>query len=461
MQPRELVTELQEAKVMRAIYSERQLNEVMVDFWQNHFNVFVGKGADKFLMTAYDRDTIRPHAMGKFKDLLLATAESPAMLFYLDNWMNSTPNVDFATVAREVRGQGMPVPIGRPGLGTGVGAGIGVGARQIERMQQRQQRQQQQQAKNGKVPGANAKRKLGINENYAREIMELHTLGVNGGYTQKDVIEVAKCLTGWSIRQPRNDGEFVFRDVMHDHGEKTVLGHKINAGGMKDGLEVIDLLAHQPATANFISTKLVRRFVSDDPPASLVNKVAQTYTATDGDIKAMLKTIFTSSEFNSPEAYRAKMKNPLEMAISAVRVLGADSTDATAVARQIGRMGMPLYQAQPPTGYPDVAESWVNTGLLLERMNFSLQLAANRVPGVSVDLKHLVPGANVQQPNTYIDHLVKVVLNGNASQQTREALTKSLPDMNERINVNGVVAENAPLIKTVALLLGSPEFQRR
>jgi uncharacterized protein (DUF1800 family) len=291
--------------------------------------------------------------------------------------------------------------------------------------------------------------------------MHLNTLGVNGGYTQTDVINVAKCLTGWSIRQPRADGEFIFRPVMHDNGEKTVLGHKITAGGMKDGLEVIDLLAHQPATAKFISTKLVRRFVSDNPPEALVNKVAQTYTSTDGDIKAMLKTIFTSPEFNSQEAYRAKMKTPLEMAISAVRVLGADSSDATAVARQIGRMGMPLYQAQPPTGYPDVAESWVNTGLLLERMNFSLQLAANRLPGVSVDLKQLVPGANVQEPNTYIDHLVKVVLNGNVSQQTRDALTKSWPDMNSRINANGVVAENAPLIKTVALLLGSPEFQRR
>ncbi|HZS45781.1 MAG TPA: DUF1800 domain-containing protein [Blastocatellia bacterium] len=467
MQPKELVTELQQAKVLRAIYSERQLNEVMVDFWQNHFNVFVGKGADRFLMTAYDRDTIRPHAMGKFKDLLLATAESPAMLFYLDNWMNSTPNVDYAEVAREVRAErqqngqmpnpnfpgGINRPV-RPGGGFG-GVGGGIGA--IRRQQQRQQ-QQQKQAQG--VLGKN--RKLGINENYAREIMELHTLGVNGGYTQKDVIEVAKCLTGWSIRQPRNDGEFVFREGMHEKGDKFVLGQKINAGGMRDGLQVIDLLAHHPSTAKFISTKLVRRFVSDNPPQSLVDKVAQTFMSTDGDIRSMLKTIFTSQEFNSPDNYRAKMKTPLEMAISAVRAVGGEATDASAIVRQVGRMGMPLYQAQPPTGYPDVAESWINTGLLLERMNFALQLAANKLPGVSVDVKQLAPGANPKEPATYTDHLIKEILHGSVSQQTMVALNKPMPQLTStRFDGNGTVADNAPLVKTVALLLGSPEFQRR
>ena len=362
------------------------------------------------------------------------------MLFYLDNWMNSTPNVDYAAVAREMRNQGqMPGPPGRWRLGTRWGcAGARLTQQQIERMRQRQQQQQQ-----GKVGQANpnAKRKLGINENYAREIMELHTLGVGGGYTQTDVVEVAKCLTGWSIRQPRADGEFIFRPIMHDNSEKTVLGHKIHAGGMNDGLEVIDLLAHQPATAKFISTKLVRRFVSDDPPPALVSKVAQTFMSTDGDIRSMLKTIFTSPEFNSPDAFRAKMKTPLEMAISAVRALGGDSTDSMAIVRQIGRMGTPLYQAQPPTGYPDVAESWINTGLLLERMNFSIALAANRLPGVSVDLKQLAPGANPQEPGTYTDHLVKVILHGSISPQTRDALTKSFPDLTAKLNENGVVAE--------------------
>src|SRR5262249_45675424 len=249
-------------------------------------------------------------------------------------------------------------------------------------------------------PAAQQQRR-GINENYARELMELHTLGVDGGYTQKDVQEVARCFTGWTIFAPRGAGaaaqaianprvadrlrnqagSFTFNPRAHDDGEKIVLGHKIPAGGgMKDGLMVLDIVAHHPSTANFIATKLVRRFVADDPPKTLVDRVAQTFMKADGDIREMLRTIFTSPAFNSPEAYRAKIKRRFELAISAVRTLGADTNGGPQLHQWIARMGQPLYGFQTPNGYSDVAENWVNTGALLERMNFALALVANRIP---------------------------------------------------------------------------------
>src|ERR1043166_824965 len=323
--PRVVILELQQARLLRAVYSQRQLYEVMSDFWSNHFNIFAAKGADRWLSTAYDRDTIRPRALGRFKDLLLATAQSPAMLFYLDNWLSASPN---APVARF----------------------------------------------------APANRRRGLNENYARELMELHTLGVEGGYTQKDVQEVARCFTGWSIVQPRRGGEFTFRSFMHDDGEKTVLGHKIPAGGgMKDGEMVIDILTHHPSTAKFISTKLVRRFVSDTPPPALVDRVTQVYLKSDGDIREMLRTIFPSPEFYSKESYVAKIKSPFELAVSAIRAVGADVSNTLMVTQFISKMGQPLYRYQPPTGFPDKAEQWVNTGALLERLNFGLALSANKL----------------------------------------------------------------------------------
>src|SRR5262249_2241454 len=344
--PRRIIAELQASRILRAVYSERQLQEVMVDFWTNHFNVFANKGADRWLLTSYDRDTIRPNALGKFSQLLEATAKSPAMLFYLDNFQSVSPDAG----------------AGRPG---------------ILRPQQQQRR--------------------GINENYARELMELHTLGVDGGYTQKDVQEVARCFTGWTIFQPRGGaaavagvmpraderngrmreameraaGTFFFNPRAHDDGEKTVLGHKIpSGGGMKDGLMVLDILAHHPSTAKFIATKLVRHFVSDNPPPALVDRVAATYKKSDGDIREMLKTIFFSKEFNSTEAYRAKIKRPFELVVSAIRTLGADTNGGPQTHQWIARMGEPLYGFQTPNGYSDAAESWVNTGALLERMNF-------------------------------------------------------------------------------------------
>lgn len=417
--PQRILAELHASRILRAVYSERQLQEVMVDFWTNHFNVFAGKGADRWLLPSYDRDTIRPNAMRTFSTLLQATAQSPAMLFYLDNFQSVSPN------ANANRGRGGP----------------------LRRMLAEQQPRPQQQRR-------------GINENYARELMELHTLGVDGGYTQKDVQEVARCFTGWTIFQPRggaaavnammgegarrNAGTFFFNQRVHDDGEKTVLGHKIPAGGgIKDGLMVLDILAHHPSTAKFIATKLVRYFVADNPPQSLVDRAAATFTKTDGDIRETLKTIFLSKEFNSTEAYRAKIKRPFELVVSAIRTLGAETNGGPQTHQWIARMGEPLYGFQTPNGYSDAAESWVNTGALLERMNFGLALANNRIPGTRVSLSKL-NGDHAK----VMDEYLKTLLAGEISTPTRETLLKQLDPAD-------------PVTKVVGLILGTPEFQRQ
>jgi uncharacterized protein (DUF1800 family) len=328
--PRFVIFELQQAKLLRAVYSQRQLYELMVDFWTNHFNVFAGKGADRWLVTSYDRDTIRPHALGRFRDLLLATARSPAMLFYLDNWLSVNPDA----VMNRFRPNAKPGP------------------------------------------------RQGLNENYARELMELHTLGVDGGYTQRDVVEVARCFTGWTIRRPRGEPEFLFNARMHDSREKVVLGTRIPAGaGMEDGVRVIDLLARHPSTARFIATKLVRRFVGDDPPPSLVTQAANVFRRSDGDIKETLRAIVESPEFFSPEAVRAKVKKPLEFVASSLRSVGAETNASPALLRYLVRMGEPLFLAQPPTGFPDVGSTWVSPDMLLTRINFVADLSNNRIPG--------------------------------------------------------------------------------
>ena len=333
--PRYVIFELQQAKLLRAVYSRRQLYEVMVDFWTNHFNVFAAKGADRWLVTSYDRDTIRPHALGRFRDLLLATARSPAMLFYLDNWLSVSPT----EAGRQLRPNTKP------------------GARQ------------------------------GLNENYARELMELHTLGVDGGYTQKDVIEVARCFTGWTIRRLRGEPEFFFNSRVHDPREKVVLGTSIAAGGgMEDGVKVIDLLARHPSTARFIATKLARRFVSDDPPASLVTQGAKVFRESDGDIREVLRTILSSPEFFFPEVVRAKVKKPVEFVAGALRAVGAETNASPVLLRYLMRMGEPLFLAQPPTGFPDVGSTWVSPDMLLTRINFVTDLSSNRIPGTKANI---------------------------------------------------------------------------
>ncbi len=493
MQPPQRITvELQASRILRAVYSERQLQEAMVDFWTNHFNVFAGKGADRWLLTAYDRDTIRPHTLSKFQDLLVATAESPAMLFFLDNFQSVSPNA----------------PQGNP--------------RRQQLLQQLMNNNPRAQARpgNGQLPpqAQPQRMKRGINENYARELMELHTLGVDGGYTQKDVQEVARCFTGWTILDPRGyagraglidenrAGTFVFNARQHDNGEKLVLGHKIPAaGGVKDGLIVLAILAHHPATAKFIATKLARKFVMDEPPPALVGRIAAAFTKSDGDISATLQAVFTAPEFNAPENYRAKIKTPFELAVSAVRALGGETNGGPQLHQWIARMGEPLYQYQPPTGYPDTAEHWVNTGALLERINFALALVSNRIPGTRVELASFTDtttsGGKIDQARV-LDQFVAVILQGDMSAQTKTSLLKKLSEQasapppttvaqpapgatqaadeaalmdvggqrprQRRLGQFGQLAANnnapvgnAEVVRIAALILGSPEFQRQ
>jgi uncharacterized protein (DUF1800 family) len=416
--PQRITGELQASRIIRAVYSERQLQEVMVDFWTNHFNVYAPKGADRWFLVSYDRDVIRPHAFGKFEDLLVATAESPAMLFYLDNFQSVSPNAP--------QNQRRAALFNRNPL-----LNNAAGVRRDRMPQQPGQMPQPQRARRG------------INENYARELMELHTLGVDGGYTQKDVQEVARCFTGWTIMDPRGaanyagfveegkSGTFYFNPRLHDDGEKTVLGHTIPAGGgMKDGMMVLDILAHHPSTAKFIATKLARKFVMDEPTPALINRVATAYMKSDGDIRETLRAVFTSPEFNSPENYRAKIKTPFELAVSAIRALGGDTNGGPAIHQWIATMGEPLYQYQAPTGYPDTAEHWVNTGALLSRINFALALVSNRIPNTRVDLSRFAMNATggALDKSRIIDEFASVILQGDISPQTKASLLKQLDE---------------------------------
>jgi uncharacterized protein (DUF1800 family) len=390
--PQEVViSDLREGKVLRAVYSNRQLEEVLVDFWYNHFNVFEGKMNVRPLLASYERDAIRPHVLGHFKDLLLATAQHPAMLYYLDNFESMAPGA----------------------------FDVGPFAPQVETM-----------ARNL------AFRAKGLNENYGREIMELHTLGVDGGYTQADVVAVARCFTGWTIGKPATDPKFVFAPFMHDWDEKVVLGHTIPAGGgLTDGLQVIDILAHHPSTAKFISKELAQRFVADNPPQALVDRMAQTFAKTDGDLRAVLLTMFNSSEFYSDTAFESKMKSPFEMVVSAVRA-GGGTSDGYTLAQRVADLGEPLYGKLEPNGYPNTGEAWLNTGGLFARMNFASDLASGRLPGVKLDAGRIEgkDGAAI----------ARQLLGHDASAQTLEAL---------------ISAENPANV--VGLVVSSPEFQKR
>ncbi len=370
--------DLSEGKIFRAVYSNRQLAELMTDFWFNHFNVSLDKGADRYLLPTYERDVIRPRIFGKFRDLLGATAESPAMLFYLDNWQSVAPH---------------PAP--------------------------------------ANPHDSKPRPRRGLNENYARELMELHTLGVDGGYTQKDVVEVARCFTGWTIRSPGEGGDFEYNDKVHDKGEKIVLGVKIPAGGgVEDGRRVLDILARHPSTARFISRKLAVRFVADNPPRKLIDRMASTFTKTDGDLRAVVKTMLVSKEFWSEGAFRAKVKTPLEMVVSAVRATNADVEYAFPLANQVAQLGEPLYRKLEPTGYSSANAEWVNSASLLGRMNFALALAQKRISGVN--------------PR-------KTDLFDSAPAETRAELASLFSD-NRKLPSSAVLT---------GLVLGSPGFQRR
>lgn len=422
--------EISQAKLLRAIYSERQLNEVMTDFWFNHFNVFIGKGPDRYMITAYERDVIRPHVLGKFKDLLVATAKSPAMLFYLDNWQSVGPNSDLAKYGPQRRPAYMrrgPFIIPRP----------------------------QPANKNAK------NRPSGLNENYAREIMELHTLGVDGGYTQKDVTELAKVLTGWSIEQPQRGGDFKFNERAHEPGTKYILGHKISEHGEGEGMEMLDILAHHPSTAKFISRKLAMRFVSDQPPQSLIDRMADTFMKKDGDIREVLRTMFQSPEFWAADAYRAKVKTPLEFVASAVRASGVEVSNAMPLVQRLNQMGMQLYGMQPPTGYSMKAETWVNSSALVSRMNFALQLGTGRLQGTTVDPQTILRGAAPQDANSTLAAMENSILAGDVSTQTHAVIEKQLddPQISQRRLDDPQKTPNYGVI--AGLIMGSPEFQRR
>ena len=429
-----VVTELQQGKIIRAAYSERQLEEVMADFWFNHFNVFVNKGVDRYLTTSYERDVIRPHALGKFSDLLVATAKSPAMLWYLDNWDSVGAHSEFAANGGRRQQQFRRGGFGRPQLSP------------------------QQQAR---IQQAKQKAPKGLNENYARELMELHTLGVDGGYSQNDVTEVAKVFTGWTLKEPRRGGGYEFDERRHEPGPKFVLGKNIKENGEKEGMQVLEMLAHHPATAHFISKKLAMRFVSDDPPQVLVDRMAETFLKTDGDIREVLKTMFKSPEFWAPEAYRAKVKTPLEFVVSAIRATDTDVTDAMPLVQQLNKMGMPLYQQQPPTGYPMKAEAWVNSAALLNRMNFSLALTSGRMPGSAFDPLRVLGSAPAGSPEQAVANFENALLAGDVSKQTHETILKQLFDPQVTGRLLDDPARPARVGIVAGLILGSPEFQRR
>ena len=450
--PGRIVAELSMGKIDRAVYSNRQLEAVLEDFWFNHFNVFAQKGPERWMLTSYVRDTIRPHTMGKFQDLLTATAKSPAMLFYLDNWLSVDPSAfkERQQELAELRARYQTFFGGgfRPlGAQEGEGAAGAAGAAGAEGTQGQQKRLQQQDR--------------GLNENYGREVMELHTVGVDAGYTQQDVIEMAECLTGWTVKEPRRDPEFLFRPAFHAEGKKVVMGHTIDAGGEGDGEEALKMLANDPHTAQFISTELARHFVSDTPPPALVARMAKTYESSGGDIRSVLRTMIYSPEFWSKEAYRAKVKTPFELVASTARALDADVNITLPLAVWVGRMGEPLFLCQPPTGYSDKASTWVNTGALLNRLNFALGFATDHMPGAKVDLADLFGEDASKDPEMALTRATDLFLDGQLAPTTMQTLEAHLSDpqvLQARLD-DPVQHVNEGLLS--GLVLGTPEFQRR
>ncbi|MFL5630739.1 MAG: DUF1800 domain-containing protein [Gemmatimonadaceae bacterium] len=398
---REVITQLQSSRVARAVASERQLQEVMTDFWENHFNIYAAKGApEPYYLVDFDQNVIRPNALGKFRDLLEAVAKSPAMLFYLDN-ARSMADSSRPTLAGGGRRQAGDI---RRRMGGALGAMRA--AQQMQRQQQLPQRQRQ-----------------GLNENYGRELLELHTLGVDGGYTQQDVINVARAFTGWTIKPPAQGGGFIFRPQVHDAGEKVVLGHKLAADrGMEDAEDVLDIVARSPATARFISLKLARRFVSDSPSKALVDHAAQVYLKTDGDIREVLRAIITSPEFFSQQAFRSKVKSPFEVVVSAMRALNAAPDRTPRAAQVIAYLGQPIFGHQAPNGWPETGESWMNTGAILNRINFGMAVAAGRLPGADISALPVLDTIGAAPRDKQVDAVVATILNGMVSPDTRAVL---------------------------------------
>lgn len=507
----QILPEIVANRVLRDVYSERQLQEVMVDFWQNHFNVFAGKAAVRWYIPSYERDVLRPNALGNFRDLLVGTAKHPAMLFYLDNFESMSPNTQTpgngqnAQRLQQIINNGGQLP---PQARERLKQQYGVNDVQLD------QRLKEMRTNPQAAPKKQQKR--GINENYARELMELHTLGVDNGYTQKDIIEVAKCFTGWTIADPRGyrkiaastiqgtedrrenrmqrqagvsddveSGAFLFNPRWHESGPKMVMGQKIDEGGEKDGLKVLDILVNSPATAKFIARKLAVKFVSDNPSEGLVSRIADAFHKSNGDIKTTLRAIFNDKEFFAPENYRVKIKSPIELAVSSVRTLGAETNASGAMIAMLNKLGEVPYGYQAPTGYPDLAEDWVNTGALLERLNFAVAIASNRIAGTRVDLK----AYDQKDKAKMLDRAIAEILDGEISPVTRAMLLKQIeqplpevkagselgdpqmevPDMRGAGQKGGQNRQarllnpsgNPEVFKVVSLVLGTPEFQRQ
>jgi uncharacterized protein (DUF1800 family) len=441
---RQVVTQLQSSRVARAVASERQLQEVMTDFWENHFNIYAQKGGpEPYYLSDFDENVIRPHALGKFRDLLEAVSRSPAMLFYLDNARSMADSTRPTLPARNSGG--------------------------MRRQQQHRQQRQRQ----------------GLNENYGRELLELHTLGVDGGYTQQDVINVARAFTGWTIQPPAQGGGFIFRPQVHDAGDKIVLGHRLAAGrGMEDAEDVLDILARSPATAHFISFKLARRFVSDSPSKALVDHAAEVYLKTDGDIREVLRAIITSPEFFSQQAFHSKVKTPFEVVVSAMRALNAAPDSTPRTAQVIAFLGQPIFGHQAPNGWPETGDAWMNTGAILNRINFGMAAAAGRLPGGDNRALAALDTLRSAPRDKQVDAVVAAILNGMVSADTRAVLlsgehpmlanaasatatqdmTGAAPDAGKRAALRGRGFGDVPqltgIAQIVGLALGSPEFQR-
>ncbi len=503
----QLLPQITTNRVLRAVYSEKQLQEVMVDFWQNHFNVFSGKAAVRWYIPSYERDVLRKNALGNFKDLVVGTAQHPAMLFYLDNFESRTPtaqqprNPQLARIQSAMRNNNGQL---RPQARERIKQQFGLTDAQIdERIKQLGE-------------PANNQSRFGINENYARELMELHTLGVDGGYSQKDIVEVAKAFTGWTIVDPRgyrriaaseitgmedqrlarlqrqagvpddaDSGTFYFNERWHEKGAKTVLGQKVDEGGVKDGLKVIDIFVAHPSTAKFIAKKLAVKFVSDMPSDALVGRVADAFTKSKGDIKVTLRALFTDKEFFAPENYRAKIKSPFELAVSSIRAIGGDTNGGPQMLAMLNKLGEVPYGYQAPTGYPDTAEDWVNTGALLERLNYAIALASNQIPGTRVDLKSFAG----KEKTATLDRAISVILANEISPATKATLVQRIEQPLPEVKAPNEVEDNslevpnmrqpgAPggngrqarllrpsgnpdVFKAVSLVLGTPEFQRQ
>jgi uncharacterized protein (DUF1800 family) len=451
--PQRILFDLAGAKVQRAVYSERQLQEVMTDFWFNHFNVFWGKAADRYLVAGYEKDAIRPHVFGRFEDLLLATAHHPAMLVYLDNAQSMVPDPANPQGARIQQVVARWKTLTQAERDAAVRSGR-VTAQQAQRLN----------AAAGDSTLVGRRRGRGINENYARELMELHTLGVDGGYTQHDVVEVARAFTGWTVQLPRRrdeaqvgaDPTFIFRPGMHDRGEKVVLGHRLPAGrGEEDGREVLHTLAASPATAHHLARQLAERFVSDDPPPALVERLAETYLRTGGDLREVTRALFLSPEFADPRYRSAKVKTPMEFVASALRATGADVGPSRGILQALRGFGQVPYLSSPPTGYPGRDDAWTNSGAMLSRMNFALALAAGRIDGVRVSPLTFFPGG---VPASVDDAAVRSIIHTVLPGRVDDGLVRTV-----REDLAGQASPDARTAgaRALGLALASPHNQRR